>query len=58
MDWVTLAALAGSASYLPAAGQARHAELMAALRALFDAYAAGGRVEMRYTCRVHAAPLS
>lgn len=58
MDWVTLAALAGSASYLPAAGQARHAELMAALRALFDAYAAGGLVEMRYTCRVHAAPLS
>jgi hypothetical protein len=31
---------------------------MAALRALFDANAAGGRIEMRYTCRVHAAPLS
>ncbi len=30
---------------------------MAALRALFDANAAGGRIEMRYTCRVHAAPL-
>jgi SAM-dependent methyltransferase len=58
MDWAMLAALAGSASYLPAPGQARHAELMAALRALFDANAAGGRVEMRYTCRVHAAPLS
>jgi hypothetical protein len=58
MDWAMLAALAGSASYLPAPGEARYAELMAALRALFDANAAGGRVEMRYTCRVHAAPLS
>jgi SAM-dependent methyltransferase len=58
MDWAMLAALAGSASYLPAPGQARHAELMAALRALFDANAAGDRVEMRYTCRAHAAPLS
>jgi SAM-dependent methyltransferase len=58
MDWAMLAALAGSASYLPAPGQSRHTELMAALRALFDANAAGGRVEMRYTCRVHAAPLS
>ena len=58
MDWAMLAALAGSASYLPAPGQPRHAELMTALRALFDANAAGGRVEMRYTCRVHAAPLS
>lgn len=57
MDWAMLAALAGSASYLPAPGLPRHAELMAALRALFDANAAGGRVEMRYTCRVHAAPL-
>jgi SAM-dependent methyltransferase len=57
MDWTTLAALSGSASYLPAPGQPRHAELMAALRALFDANAMGGRIEMRYTCRVHAAPL-
>ncbi len=57
MDWAMLAALAGSASYLPAPGQPRHAELMVALRALFDTNAAGGLVEMRYTCRVHAAPL-
>ena len=58
MDWSALTALSGSASYLPAPGQARHVELMVALRALFDATAAGGSVEMRYTCRVHAAPLS
>ena len=58
MDWAALAALAGSASYLPAPGQPRHAELMAALRALFDAEATGGSIEMRYTCRVHAAPLA
>jgi len=58
MDWVAVAALAGSASYLPAPGDPRHAELMAALRALFDAEAGGGSIEMRYTCRVHAAPLA
>lgn len=58
MDWNTLAALAGSASYLPAAGQPRHAELMTALRRLFDGQASGGAIEMRYTCRVHAARLS
>jgi SAM-dependent methyltransferase len=57
MDWSMLAALAGSASYLPAPGQPRHAELMAALRALFDSHAEGGTIDMRYTCRVHAAPL-
>ncbi|HQR21255.1 MAG TPA: class I SAM-dependent methyltransferase [Burkholderiaceae bacterium] len=57
MDWGMLTALAGSASYLPAPGQPRNNELMAALRALFDACAAGGTIEMRYTCRVHAAPL-
>jgi SAM-dependent methyltransferase len=57
MDWPTLAALAGSASYLPAPGQPRHAELMAALRALFDAEARAGTIDMRYVCRVHAAPL-
>jgi hypothetical protein len=46
-----------SASYLPAPGEARHAELMAALRALFGREAEAGTIEMRYTCRVHAAPL-
>ncbi len=58
MDWGALSALAASASYLPAPGQPRHSELMAALRALFDAQAAGGLVDMRYTCRIHAAPLA
>jgi SAM-dependent methyltransferase len=58
MDWSMLAALAGSASYLPAPGQPHHADLMTALRALFDAEATGGSIEMRYTCRIHAAPLA
>jgi len=58
LDWAILAALAGSASYLPAPGQPRHAELIAALRELFEANAADGSVEMRYTCRVHTAPLA
>lgn len=57
MDWAAVAALAGSASYLPAAGHPRHTELMAALRALFEAHAVNGVIEMRYTCRVHAGPL-
>jgi SAM-dependent methyltransferase len=57
MDWSMLEALAGSASYLPAPGQPRHAELMVALRSLFDSHAEGGMIEMRYTCRVHAAQL-
>ena len=57
LDWSMLASLAGSASYLPAPGQPRHAELKAALRALFESHAEGGTIEMRYTCRVHAAPL-
>lgn len=58
MDWSAIAALAGSASYLPAAGKPRHDELMAALRGLFDAQSTGGAIEMRYTCRVHAARLA
>lgn len=58
MNWEAISALAQSASYLPAAGQPGHAELMAALRRLFDACAEHGSIEMRYTCRVHAAPLA
>jgi SAM-dependent methyltransferase len=58
MGWNALAALAKSASYLPSEGQPGHAELMAALRRLFDAHAEQGTIEMRYTCRVHAATLS
>ena len=57
MDWAALAALAGSASYLPAPGQPRHEDFSRALHALFDAQARQGAVEMKYTCRVHAAPL-
>lgn len=58
VDWATMAAQAGSASYLPAAGQPRHDDFVAALRALFDAEAVDGSVELRYRCRIHAAPLA
>ena len=58
MNWEMIAALAQSASYLPAPGQPRHAELIAALRRLFDENADQGSIEMRYTCRIHAAPLA
>jgi SAM-dependent methyltransferase len=57
LDWSMLVALAGSASYLPAPGQPRHAELVVALRVLFNSHAEGGTIDMRYTCRVHASPL-
>lgn len=58
MDRAAVFALARSASYLPAAGKPRHEELMAALGHLFDHCADSGTVDMRYTCRVHAAPLA
>ena len=58
MDLQAVFALAGSASYLPAPGQPRHAEMMSELDRLFAANAQQGAVEMRYTCRVHAAPLA
>lgn len=57
VDWATMAAQAASASYLPAPGRPRHDEFFAALRALFDAQAVDGTVELRYRCRIHAAPL-
>jgi SAM-dependent methyltransferase len=57
MDWAALAAQVGSASYLPAPGAPRHDDMLADLRALFEREARDGAVDMRYTCRVHAAPL-
>jgi hypothetical protein len=57
LDWEALAALARSASYLPAPGAPRHDALMADLRALYEHAAVAGTIEMRYVCRVHAAPL-
>jgi hypothetical protein len=58
MDRDAVFALAQSASYLPAPGKPRHEELMGGLDLLFDRCAEGGTIEMRYTCRVHAAPLA
>ena len=58
MDRAAVFALARSASYLPAPGKPRHEALMAALGRLFDAHAESGSIEMRYTCRVHAAALA
>jgi SAM-dependent methyltransferase len=53
-----LAALVGSASYMPAPGHPRHAEMSAALGRLFDAHAVGGRVEMHYRTRMHYGSLA
>lgn len=53
-----LAALVGSASYMPPPGHARHAEMSAALNRLFDTHAVAGRVEMRYRTRMHYGPLT
>jgi len=58
LDFETMAALAESASYLPAPGSADHAPLMRALRALFDAHGSNGMIALRYRLRVHYAPLT
>ena len=52
-----LLALAGSASYLPAPGDPRHAAMMAALNALFDVHAKDDAVQMMYRTRMHYAQL-
>ncbi|MDH5207423.1 MAG: class I SAM-dependent methyltransferase [Burkholderiaceae bacterium] len=53
-----LEALVGSASYMPAPGHPRHAEMSAALRRLFDAHAVNGRVQMHYRTRMHYGPIT
>ena len=50
-----LLALAGSASYLPAPGDPRHAAMLTALNALFDLHAKNGTVQMMYRTRMHYA---
>ena len=50
-----LLALAGSASYLPAPGDPRHAAMLLALNALFDTHAKNGTVQMMYRTRMHYA---
>ncbi|HWL74745.1 MAG TPA: hypothetical protein VNQ74_12815, partial [Burkholderiaceae bacterium] len=52
-----LLALARSASYLPAPGDARHAAMLSALNALFDAHQNNGSVQMMYRTRMHYAQL-
>jgi SAM-dependent methyltransferase len=58
LAWEDLAALVGSASYMPPPGHPRHAEMSAALRTLFDANAVDGRVAVHYRTRMHYGPLS
>jgi hypothetical protein len=58
LDFATVAALAESASYLPAPGTSQHGPLMAALRRLFDASGSDGMIALRYRLRVHYAPLA
>jgi len=53
-----LLALAGSASYLPAPGDPRHAAMVTALNALFDMHAKNGAVQMMYRTRMHYAQLT
>lgn len=53
-----LQALVGSASYMPAPGQPRHADMLAALHALFEAHETGGRVHMHYRTRMHYGPMA
>ena len=53
-----LLALAASASYLPPPGDPRHAALLLALNALFDAHAKNGTVQMMYRTRMHYGELT
>ena len=53
-----LLALAGSASYLPAPDDARHAAMLLALNALFDAHQKNGAVQMMYRTRMHYAQIN
>lgn len=58
LDRDELAALVGSASYMPPPGHPRHAAMAAALERLFDAHAVDGRVAMHYRTRMHYGPLA
>jgi len=53
LDRDELAALVGSASYMPPPGHPRHAAMSTALQGLFDTYAVDGRVAMGYRTRMH-----
>jgi SAM-dependent methyltransferase len=53
-----LLALAGSASYLPASGDPRHAAMLLALSALFDSHSKNETVQMMYRTRMHYAQVS
>jgi SAM-dependent methyltransferase len=53
-----LESLVGSASYMPAPGHPRHADMSAALRRLFDAHAVDGRVQVHYRTRMHYGPIT
>ncbi len=55
LDREDLISLAGSASYLPAAGDPRHHAVMHALNALFESHANDGAVQMVYRTRMHYA---
>ena len=57
MEREDLLALVGSASYLPAPGDARHAAMLHALNALFDSHANNGTVQMMYRTRMHYAQI-
>jgi SAM-dependent methyltransferase len=52
LDWDTLVERLNSASYVPKPDAPTYAPMLAQLRRLYDAGAAGGRVRMDYTTRV------
>jgi SAM-dependent methyltransferase len=47
-----------SSSYVPAAGQPNHAEMLAGLREVFDAHAVDGRVRLEYDTQLFFGPLA
>ncbi|MDB5296863.1 MAG: Methyltransferase [Phycisphaerales bacterium] len=58
LDFAGLAGRLLSSSYAPAAGHPRHADMLSALRRLFDVCAVDGTVVMAYSTEVHAGRMS
>jgi SAM-dependent methyltransferase len=52
-DWDSLQGRALSSSYAPLPGHERHAEMIAALRDVYDRHQVGGQVRMDYVTRVY-----
>lgn len=58
LDFSALRGRLLSSSYVPAAGQPNHEEILAGLRDVFDAHDVNGRVRLEYDTQIYFAPLT